>query len=85
MEVEGRVIPCALYSKQQLQEAVHQAQVLLFGVGTGPTRREYVYVAIHVRRQLSPKEVAGLPLAWRMIPGRDMAGDGTPITDEDLR
>lgn len=77
-------MPCYLYTKAQLQEAVRRATVLLAGVGTGPLRREKCEVSVMVRKQISEKEFWGLPLAWRYIPGRDQAGEGTLLTDEDL-
>ena len=78
-------MPCESYTREQLREAVRRATLLLSGVGKAPLRRESMGVSVQVRCQLSPKEVSGLPLAWRYIPGRDMAGEGAPITDEDLR
>lgn len=83
--IQGRLIPCERYTKVLLQEAVRRASQLLDGVGEGILRRELLSVAVHVRKKLSEKEFWGLPESWRLIPGRDMAGDGTPITEEDLR
>lgn len=47
---------------------------LLDGVGTGETYILHGKTAVHVRRSLSPTEIAGLSAEWLAIPAVDIAG-----------
>lgn len=82
--LKKRVIPTKLYPKLVLREAVRLGIQLLEGVGGSDTLRQWGDVCIHVRRPLSPAEIAQLSAAWRRIPAIDLAGGGPVITDADL-
>lgn len=47
---------------------------LLNGVGMEPTYTKIGDIAFHVRRPLTPEEIAGLSPEWLAIPAVDIAG-----------
>lgn len=49
------------------------ARHLLEGVGTGEVFQKQDTLAFHIRRSLSPEEIAGLDPAWLAIPAIDTA------------
>jgi len=54
-----------------LRAARRQADELLEGVGMGEPVEKLGRWAIHVRRSLSPAEIATLSAEWLAIPARD--------------
>ena len=75
------------WPKAVLRDAITRGMILLFGVGTGDTLRHWGDFAIHIRRQVTPKELRQLERltpGWCTIPAQDIAGGDDLILDSDL-
>jgi hypothetical protein len=66
--------PVAAWSPKQWARAIRLGQHLLRGRGTGEVYLKGGRWVVHVRRSLSPEEIAGLDPAWLAIPAVDIAG-----------
>lgn len=68
----GMPVPVALW-KSSVRAVVREALAeLLNGVGEEPSREDSPRTAMHLRRSLTPEEIAGLDPAWLAIPAVDM-------------
>lgn len=69
---KGQPITFALVQpkvRAAVRELLHE---LLAGVGEEPSRLESPRATMHLRRSLTPAEIAGLDPAWLAIPAVDM-------------
>lgn len=66
-------IPTAAWTRQDRRRAVRLAENLLDSVGVEPSRTDVGVIALHLRRSLSPEEIAALDPDWLAIPAVDMA------------
>jgi len=71
---DGRPIPTGAWSPKRYARAVRVGHRLLEGRGAGETFVKLGQAVVHVRRSLSPEEIAGLDPAWVALPAIDIAG-----------
>lgn len=74
----GKLVPTEKLTPKQARRAQALCYELLERAGQGEDRRDRFPVAFHLRRRLSPRELALLDPAWCAIPAEDLAGEGEP-------
>jgi hypothetical protein len=68
----GRAVPVGALGRHERRALRRLGEELLAGAGVGAWIHHEKIVAVHVRRQLSPRELDGLDPAWLAIPAVDM-------------
>jgi len=75
LSLTGKPKPAIRWNLDERCAVIEVAWRQLNGVGVEPSRIEVKGLAFHVRRSLSPEEIAGLSPEWLAIPAIDRASE----------